>query len=114
MYARPRERSQWAALHATSSRSASRGYRPPTPRRNRFSMAALLDIRGLTTSFTIEDGAFNAVDGVSLTVEAGTTLGLVGESGCGKSVTALSVMGLIAPPGRIAAGEILFEGVDLL
>ncbi len=77
-------------------------------------MAALLDIRGLTTSFTIEDGAFNAVDGVSLTVEAGTTLGLVGESGCGKSVTALSVMGLIAPPGRIAAGEILFEGVDLL
>ena len=77
-------------------------------------MAALLDVRGLTTSFTTEEGAFNAVDGVSFTIEAGGTLGLVGESGCGKSVTALSIMGLIAAPGKIAAGEILFEGADLL
>src|SRR5450432_132882 len=77
-------------------------------------MAALLDVRGLATSFATEDGAFNAVDGVSFTVEAGKTLGLVGESGCGKSVTALSIMGLIAAPGRVAAGQILFEGVDLL
>ncbi len=77
-------------------------------------MAALLDVRGLATSFTTEDGAFNVVDGVSFTIEAGGTLGLVGESGCGKSVTALSIMGLIATPGRIAAGEILFEGADLL
>jgi len=77
-------------------------------------MAALLDVRGLATSFATEDGAFNAVDGVSFSIEPGRTLGLVGESGCGKSVTALSVMGLIASPGKIAAGEILFEGADLL
>ncbi|HEX7404176.1 MAG TPA: ABC transporter ATP-binding protein [Usitatibacter sp.] len=77
-------------------------------------MAALLDVRGLATSFTTEDGAFNAVDGVSFSIEPGRTLGLVGESGCGKSVTALSIMGLIASPGKIAAGEILFEGADLL
>ncbi|HEX7558520.1 MAG TPA: ABC transporter ATP-binding protein [Usitatibacter sp.] len=77
-------------------------------------MAALLDVRGLATSFATEDGAFNAVDGVSFSLEAGRTLGLVGESGCGKSVTALSIMGLISAPGRIAAGEILFEGADLL
>ncbi|HEX4782164.1 MAG TPA: ABC transporter ATP-binding protein [Usitatibacter sp.] len=76
---------------------------------------ALLEVRGLATSFTTDDGTFNAVDGVSLTLEAGRTLGLVGESGCGKSVTALSIMGLIAAPaGRVAAGEILFEGEDLL
>ena len=77
-------------------------------------MGALLDVRGLANSFTGEEGAFNAVDGVSFTIEAGGTLGLVGESGCGKSVTALSIMGLVAAPGRIAAGEILLEGVDLL
>src|SRR5450631_1245571 len=77
-------------------------------------MAALLDVRGLATSFATEDVAFNAVDGVSFAIEAGRTLGLVGESGCGKSVTALSIMGLISAPGKIAAGEILFEGADLL
>jgi peptide/nickel transport system ATP-binding protein len=78
-------------------------------------MAPLLEVRGLVTSFAAEHGAFNAVDGVSFAIEAGRTLGLVGESGCGKSVTALSIMRLIAsPPGRIAAGEILFEGTDLL
>jgi peptide/nickel transport system ATP-binding protein len=78
-------------------------------------VSALLDIRGLTTSFSTDAGAFNAVDGVSFTLEPGRTLGLVGESGCGKSVTALSIMGLVAsPPGRIAGGEILFEGADLL
>ncbi len=77
-------------------------------------MSALLEIRGLTTSFATDAGTFNAVDGVSLALEAGRTLGLVGESGCGKSVTALSIMGLVAsPPGRVA-GEILFEGADLL
>ena len=78
-------------------------------------MAALLEVRDLRTAFTNDAGTFNAVDGVSLTLEEGRTLGLVGESGCGKSVTALSIMGLVAsPPGRIAGGEILFEGVDLL
>jgi peptide/nickel transport system ATP-binding protein len=78
-------------------------------------MTALLDVRGLTTRFTTDAGTFNAVEDVSFTLEAGRTLGLVGESGCGKSVTALSIMGLVAdPPGHIAAGEILFEGEDLL
>jgi len=78
-------------------------------------VSALLEVRNLTTSFAIDAGEFNAVDGVSFAIEPGRTLGLVGESGCGKSVTALSIMRLIAsPPGRIASGEILFEGVDLL
>jgi len=76
-------------------------------------VAALLEIRGLTTAFTTDSGTFDAVDGVSLALEEGRTLGLVGESGCGKSVTALSIMGLIAPPGRVRSGEILFEGEDL-
>ena len=75
----------------------------------------LLDLRGLRTTFTTEAGTFDAVDGVSLALDEGRTLGLVGESGCGKSVTALSIMGLVAKPaGRITAGEILFEGEDLL
>jgi peptide/nickel transport system ATP-binding protein len=76
---------------------------------------SLLDVRDLKTYFAVDDGEFRAVDGVSLTLEPGKTLGIVGESGCGKSVTALSVMGLVPqPPGRHAGGEILFEGVDLL
>jgi peptide/nickel transport system ATP-binding protein len=78
-------------------------------------MTALLDVRDLKTWFTSDYGEFRAVDGVSFSLEAGRTLGIVGESGCGKSVTALSVMGLVPqPPGRIAGGEILFDGVDLL
>jgi peptide/nickel transport system ATP-binding protein len=78
-------------------------------------MSALLEVRDLTTSFATDAGTFNAVDRVSFALEPGRTLGLVGESGCGKSVTALSIMRLIAsPPGRIASGEILFEGADLL
>jgi len=77
------------------------------------STSALLDVRGLTTAFTTESGTFNAVEGVDLALGAGRTLGLVGESGCGKSVTALSVMGLVASPGRVVAGEIVFEGADL-
>ena len=78
-------------------------------------MAALLEVRGLATSFAGEACTFNAVDGVSFTLETGKTLGLVGESGCGKSVTALSIMRLVAfPPGRIESGEILFEGTDLM
>src|SRR5262252_7985248 len=78
-------------------------------------MTALLDVRGLRTHFTVDGREVAAVDGVSFTVDAGRTLGIVGESGCGKSVTSLSIMGLVPrPPGRIAGGEILFEGVDLL
>jgi peptide/nickel transport system ATP-binding protein len=77
-------------------------------------LSALLEVRGLRTSFTIDAGTFDAVDRVSFSLEPGRTLGLVGESGCGKSVTALSIMGLVARPGRIAEGEIVFEGEDLL
>jgi oligopeptide/dipeptide ABC transporter ATP-binding protein len=76
---------------------------------------ALLDVRGLRTSFATDQGEVRAVDGVDLALERGRTLGIVGESGCGKSVTALSIMGLVPqPPGRIAGGEILFDGEDLL
>jgi oligopeptide/dipeptide ABC transporter ATP-binding protein len=69
----------------------------------------------LRTHFASERGEVHAVDGVDLSLERGRTLGIVGESGCGKSVTALSIMGLVPqPPGRIAGGEVLFEGEDLL
>jgi len=78
-------------------------------------VSKLLEVRNLRTHFAIEGGELPAVDGVSFSLEAGRTLGIVGESGCGKSVTALSIMGLVPqPPGRIAGGEILFEGGDLL
>jgi oligopeptide/dipeptide ABC transporter ATP-binding protein len=76
---------------------------------------SLLEVKDLHTRFASERGEVRAVDGVDLSVERGRTLGIVGESGCGKSVTALSVMGLVPqPPGRIAGGEVLFEGEDLL
>ena len=74
----------------------------------------LLQIRDLHTSFYTHDGVVKAVDGVSFEVRRGEVLGLVGESGCGKSVTSLSILRLIAPPGKIDSGEILFEGRDLL
>ncbi|MCC6995270.1 MAG: ABC transporter ATP-binding protein [Deltaproteobacteria bacterium] len=75
----------------------------------------LLSIQGLVTEFRTEGGTVRAVDGVSFDIPRGKTLGVVGESGCGKSVTALSVMRLIqTPPGRIAAGKILYDGKDLL
>ena len=75
----------------------------------------ILRVRDLKTYFDTDRGLFKAVDGISFDVGAGETVGLVGESGCGKSVTSLSVMGLIPmPPGRIDGGEIRFEGRDLL
>ena len=74
----------------------------------------LLEVRGLATAFEDDHGAARAVDGVSFTLEAGQVLGLVGESGCGKSVTALSLMRLVPPPGRVVAGEVLLEGRELL
>ncbi len=74
----------------------------------------LLDVRDLRTSFFTEDGEVKAVDGVSFSIRAGETLGIVGESGCGKSVTALSIMQLLSPPGRIVDGEIRLRGEDLL
>jgi len=75
----------------------------------------LLEIRGLKTHFATDDGMVQAVDGVDLVIGRGETLGVVGESGCGKTVTALSVLKLIAmPPGRIVAGQILWQGRDLV
>ena len=75
---------------------------------------SLLDIRDLRTYFDTDAGLVKAVDGVSFSVEPGETLGLVGESGCGKSVTALSILRLLPKPvGRIAGGGILFDGKDL-
>ncbi|MGB8645590.1 MAG: ABC transporter ATP-binding protein [Anaerolineae bacterium] len=78
-------------------------------------MGILLDVRNLKTEFHTQDGVVHAVNGVSFVVEEGETLGLVGESGCGKSVSMLSIMRLIPmPPGKIASGEVLFQGQDLL
>ncbi len=75
----------------------------------------LLDIKGLKTHFKTDDGWLHAVDGVDLAIEAGETVGVVGESGCGKSVTAKTVMKLIdMPPGRIVAGQVLWQGRDLV
>ena len=74
----------------------------------------LLEVKGLRTSFFTRDGVVRAVDGIDFHVDRGEIMGLVGESGCGKSVTSLSIMRLVARPGRIEAGEILFDGRDLL
>jgi oligopeptide/dipeptide ABC transporter ATP-binding protein len=74
----------------------------------------LLEVKNLKTHFFTEDGVVHAVDGVNFEVYPGEILGLVGESGCGKSVTSLSVMRLIAPPGKVLEGEILLDGTDLL
>ncbi len=74
----------------------------------------LLTIEGLRTTFRTANGEIAAVDGVDLSVAKGRTLGIVGESGCGKSILSLSVMRLVPPPGRIAAGRISFDGRNLL
>jgi len=75
---------------------------------------ALLEVDGLKTYFFTREGVVQAVDGISFEVEKGKTLGIVGESGCGKSVTALSLMGLIPkPPAQIVEGSVLFDGRDL-
>ncbi len=83
------------------------------PRRERGDRP-LLEVKGLRTSFFTRDGIVRAVDGIDFHVDRGEIMGLVGESGCGKSVTSLSIMRLIAKPGRIEAGQILFDGEDLL
>ncbi|MCJ7751315.1 MAG: ATP-binding cassette domain-containing protein, partial [Armatimonadetes bacterium] len=74
----------------------------------------VLDVRDLETRFATYRGVLRAVDGVSLSVRRGETLALVGESGCGKSVTALSIMRLVRHPGKIVRGQVLFDGGDLL
>jgi oligopeptide/dipeptide ABC transporter ATP-binding protein len=77
-------------------------------------MPPLLSVEGLETHFATGQGVLRAVDGVSFDIEKGQVLGLVGESGCGKSVTSLSIMRLVPPPGRVVAGRVLLEGEDLL
>src|SRR5262245_353402 len=77
-------------------------------------MTPLLDVQHLTVAFERPGSALTAVDDVSLTIQPGETLGLVGESGSGKSVTALAILRLLQPPGRVTAGQVLFEGRDLL
>lgn len=74
----------------------------------------LLDIQGLTTHFFTRAGVIKAVDDLSLRLRKGRVLGLVGESGCGKTVTALSILNLVPYPGKIVSGKVLFEGRDLL
>ena len=73
----------------------------------------ILEVRGLKTQFFTEGGVVKAVDGVDIEVKRGEVLGIVGESGCGKSVTSLSIMNLVSRPGRIVEGEILFDDSDL-
>src|ERR1700752_2219775 len=76
---------------------------------------SLLEIRGLKTHFRTDDGMVRAVDGVDLVIDRGETLGVVGESGCGKTVTAMTVLKLIQmPPGRIVEGSVLWQGRDLV
>ena len=84
-------------------------------RRNRGELGeTLLEVKDLHTSFRTTDGVVQAVTGVDFSVRRGEILGLVGESGCGKSVTSLSILRLISPPGRIDSGQVLFDGQDLL
>ena len=78
------------------------------------STSRLIEVRNLSTYFFTQEGVVRAVEGVSFSIDKGETLALVGESGCGKSVTALSIMRLVPPPGRIVSGEVIFDGRDLL
>ena len=88
--------------------------RVSSPALEKASSGPLLSVGGLRTHFFTSDGIIKAVDGVNFTVHQGQTLGLVGESGCGKSITSLSIMRLLAKPGRTVAGQILFKGTNLL
>jgi len=74
----------------------------------------LIQVKDLLTQFRLDDGLLTAVNGISFEIHKGETLGIVGESGCGKSVTALSLLNLIEPPGKVAGGEILCDGVNVL
>ncbi len=86
----------------------------PSSRKRSSGDGPLLEVKGLATSFQTRDGLVRAVDGIDFAVHRGEIMGLVGESGCGKSVTSLSIMRLVAPPGRVERGEVLFDGTDLL
>jgi peptide/nickel transport system ATP-binding protein len=100
------------AVHQLHRRWAARRVRSAT---GNVMAEPLLEIRGLKTHFATDDGVVQAVDGVDLVIASGETVGVVGESGCGKSVTAMSVLKLIPiPPGRIVGGQVLWRGRDLL
>ncbi|WP_323718500.1 ABC transporter ATP-binding protein [Paracoccus aminovorans] len=75
--------------------------------------SSLLSVRGLTTRFHLHSRPVTAVDGISFDLKRGEVVAIVGESGCGKSITAFSIMGLLSPPGRVDSGEVLFEGRNL-
>jgi peptide/nickel transport system ATP-binding protein len=77
-------------------------------------MESLLEVQNLKTQFSTDDGTIYPVDGISLKIQKGKTLGLVGESGCGKSVTSLSILRLVSAPGKITEGSIRFNGVNLI
>ena len=109
----------WAKAAVSAARSRIADETPSTRAGDRGprgeALPALLEVKGLKTHFFTEEGAVKAVDGVSYDLEDGETLGLVGESGCGKSVSALSLMRLIpSPPGEIVGGEVWFENRDIL
>src|SRR5210317_814072 len=74
----------------------------------------LLEVKGLRTSFFLDNGELKAVDDISFSIEEKQSLAIVGESGCGKTVVALSILNLISLPGQIINGQVIFEGVDLL
>src|SRR3954463_13210548 len=94
---------------AVNAQPATRGSKADTNGR------PLLEVKNLRTQFFTQDGVVRAVDDVSFYVMPGETLGVVGESGCGKSMTGLSIMRLIpSPPGKIATGEVIFNGEDIL
>jgi peptide/nickel transport system ATP-binding protein len=95
---------QWSKSAVETGTPKTRGTADPSP---------LLEIKGLKTYFFTRDGTVHAVDGVDLEVRRGEVLGLVGESGCGKSVTSMSVLRLVSAPGRIVEGEIRFKGENL-
>ena len=76
-------------------------------------MSALLEVRDLAAHFFLDEGVLKAVDGVSFDVEAGETVALVGESGCGKTIVALSLLGVVPSPGRVVGGSMRFDGVDI-
>ena len=105
----------WIRLDGVQAVNQAVQTNPATGRRRERSDKVVLEIRDLQTHFRSPDGVVKAVDGLSYTVREGETLGVVGESGCGKSVTALSILRLIPdPPGRIVGGRIEFEGTNLL